>query len=122
MKNNENNIESYELSNSNNESDGNTEYFNLQIKLPNGKIQTLKIYENDDPNKVVEEFCKINSVNNNIKNKLIINIENCQKEFLKKNKNNNKYNINNEEGEEDDEEEENNILVDENSQVKNYNN
>ena len=35
MKNNENNIESYELSNSNNESDGNTEYFNLQIKLPN---------------------------------------------------------------------------------------
>ena len=90
---------------SRNESDGNTEYFNLQIKLPNGKMQTLKIYENDDANKVVEEFCKIHSVDSNIKNKLVANIENCQKQFLI-NDNKNNENIDNEEEEEDDEEEE----------------
>ena len=68
----------------NNESDGNTEYFNLQIKLPNGKIQTIKVYENDDPNEIVEEFCKIHTIDNNIKYKLVANIKNCQKQFLMK--------------------------------------
>ena len=66
------------------ESDGNTEYFNLQIKLPNGRTQTLKVYENDDANKVIEEFCKIHSIDDNIKNKLVTNILNCQKQFLVK--------------------------------------
>ena len=96
------------------ESDGNTEYFNLQIKLPNGKIQTLKVYENDDANEVVEEFCKIHSIDDNIKNKLILNIENCQKKFLmKENDNNNQDEIEKNEEEEEDEEQ-NNVLVDEN--------
>ena len=67
-----------------NESEGNDEYFNLQIKLPNGKKQTLKIYENDDAKKIVEEFCLINSIDDNTKNKLIDKIEKCQKEFLNK--------------------------------------
>ena len=103
---------------SDNESDGNTEYFNLQIKLPNSKIQTLKIYENDDANQVVEEFCKIHSVDENIKNKLVANIENCQKQFLNKDiKNDNKENQENEEEEEEEIEEENNI-INENSQNK----
>ena len=66
------------------ESDGNTEYFNLQIKLPNGRTQTLKVYENDDVNKVIEEFCKIHSIDDYIKNKLVTNILNCQKQFLVK--------------------------------------
>ena len=102
---------------SDNESDGNTEYFNLQVKLPNGKIQVLKIYENDDANKVVEEFCKIHSVDRNIKNKLVSNIENCQKQFLNKDIKKNDNNKENEEEEEDEEiEEENNILFDENNQ------
>ena len=100
---------------SDNESDGNTEYFNLQIKLPNSKIQTLKIYENDDANQVVEEFCKIHSVDENIKNKLVANIENCQKQFLNKDiKNDNKGNQENEEEEEEIEEENN--IINENSQ------
>ena len=67
-----------------NESEGNDEYFNLKIKLPNGKKQTLKIYENDDAKKIVEEFCLINSIDDNTKNKLIDKIEKCQKEFLNK--------------------------------------
>ena len=98
------------------ESDGNTEYFNLQIKLPNGKIKTLKVYENDDANEVVEEFCKIHSIDENIKSKLVANIENCQKQFLMKEKSNG----NNEEDEieeneeEGEEEEQNNVLMDEN--------
>ena len=97
----------------NDESDGNTEYFNLQIKLPNGRIQTLKVYENDDANKVVEEFCKIHSVDDNIKNKLVANIEYCQKQYLNKDNENNENDNegDNEEGEEV-EEEQNNILVD----------
>ena len=100
----------------NNESDGNTEYFNLQIKLPNGKIQTIKVYENDDPNEVVEEFCKIHTIDNNIKYKLVANIKNCQKQFLMKdNKSNNDSENDDEENEEEDEEgEEQNILLDEN--------
>jgi hypothetical protein len=98
-------------------SDGNTDYFNLQIKLPNGKTQTLKIYENDDVNKVVEEFCKIHSIDNNIKNKLILNIKNYQKEFLNKGNNNNYYQNDNiseevEEEGEDEEPEDNNVLRD----------
>ena len=112
----------YDLSD--NVSDGNTDYFNLQIKLPNGKVQTLKVYENDDANKVVEEFCKIHSIDNNIKNKLIANVENCQKEFLNKD-NKNYYKNDNiseeveeEEGEEEEEEEENNVVVDENNHFK----
>jgi len=92
-----------------NESDENKEYFNLQIKLPNGKTQTLKIYENDDANKIVDEFCKINSIDDKIKYKLINNIEKCQKEFLNKDNNDNE------------EEEDNNSLIDKNIQ-KNINN
>ena len=109
---------------SNEESDGNTEYFNLQIKLPNGKIQTLKIYENDDANNVVKEFCKIHSIDDNIKNKLVANIKNCQKQFLNKENKNNNYDNNNNNNEEEEEvseeveEEENNVLVDENFKNK----
>ena len=97
-----------------NESDDNDEYFNLQIKLPNGKIQTLKVYEDDDPNEVVEEFCKIHSIDDSIKNKLVANIETCQKQFLSngmKNNDNEDYLKNNEDK---DDEEQNNILVDDN--------
>ena len=102
--------------NNSNESDGNDEYFNLQIKLPNGKMKTLKVYENDDPNEVVEEFCKIHSIDDNIKSKLVANIENCQRQFLMKNNESNENDIesNPEENEEEEyQDEQNNILVDE---------
>ena len=88
-----------EFNSNKSESDDNTEYFNLQIKLPNGKIKNIKVYENDDANEVVEEFCKIHSIDDNIKNKLVANIENCQKQFLMKDKS--------EENNEEDEMEEN---------------
>ena len=64
------------------ENDYYNEYFNLQIKLPNGKIKTLKVHENDDANEVIDEFCKIHSIEDNIKSKLVDNIKMCQKQFL----------------------------------------
>ena len=92
--------------------------------MPNGRTQTLKIYENDDANKIVEDFCKIHSIDNNIKNKLIANVIKCQKEYLNKDNNYNYYQNDNipeeveEEGEEEEEKEDNNIFKDENSSVK----
>ena len=102
-----------EINSNENESDEKEEYFNLQIKLPNGKMQTLKIYENDDANEVVEEFCKIHSIDDNVKNKLVANIQICQKQFLlndNKNNENEDYIKNDEEVDE----EQNNILLYEN--------
>ena len=64
------------------ENDYYNEYFNLQIKLPNGKMKTLKVHENDDANEVIDEFCKIHSIDDNIKSKLVENIKLCQKQFL----------------------------------------
>ena len=101
-----------EINSNENESDEKEEYFNLQIKLPNGKMQTLKIYENDDANEVVEEFCKIHSIDDNVKNKLVDNIQIWQKQFLlndNKNNENEDYIKNDEE-----DEEQNNILLYEN--------
>ena len=76
-------------------------------------MQTLKIYENDDANEVVEEFCKIHSIDDNVKNKLVANIQICQKQFLlndNKNNENEDYIKNDEEVDE----EQNNILLYEN--------
>ena len=115
MKNKKNNDNNNGLNSDENESDENAEYFNLQIKLPNGKMQTLKVYENDDANEVVEEFCKIHSIDDSIKNKLVANIETCQRQFLSNgNKSNDNQNEEYLKNNEEDDEEHNNILVDDN--------
>ncbi len=58
------------------------DFFTLQIKIPNGQLRALKIYMKDDPYKVADDFCKIYSIKESIKKKLINNIINCQKAYL----------------------------------------
>ena len=73
----------------------NGEFFTLQIKIPNGQLRTLKIFINNDPYKVADDFCKIYSIKESIKKKLIKNIIHCQEAYL-----NNKNNLEMEEEEE----------------------
>ena len=49
--------------------------FTFQIKLPNKKDINLTININENIEQKVEEFCKIYSLNNNIKEKIINQIE-----------------------------------------------
>lgn len=65
------------------------EFFSLQIKIPNGKMKTINIYMNDDPYKVSDEFCKIYSIKESVKQKLIRNIIKCQKAYINKRENDN---------------------------------
>ena len=55
--------------------ENNENYFCIQIKIPNGKTVKLKINESDDINQKVEEFCRIYTLNDNIKRKIINKIE-----------------------------------------------
>ena len=59
------------------------DYFTMKIKIPNGQMKSLKIYINGDPYKKANDFCKINSIKDDLKQKLIKNIINCQSVFLK---------------------------------------
>ena len=65
----------------------NEEFFTLQIKIPNGQLRTLKIYLKNDPHKIADEFCKIYSIKESVKKKLVKNIIECQRAYL----NNKKY-------------------------------
>ena len=65
----------------------NEEFFTLQIKIPNGQLRTLKIYLKNDPCKIADEFCKIYSIKESVKKKLVKNIIECQRAYL----NNKKY-------------------------------
>ena len=97
------------------QSEDNDEYFSIEIKLTNGQKKLINVYENDDPEEVVDEFCKVYSIDNNVKEKLVKNIKEFQKKFLSKTKNTeeNNHNNNNDEHkreEEEEEEEEENII------------
>ena len=69
----------------------NDDYFIMKIKIPNGQMKSIKINIESDPYKIANEFCKVYSIKENMKQKLIKNIINCQNTYL----NVNKYNINN---------------------------
>ena len=62
------------------------EYFTMKIKIPNGQERTLKINIKNDPYKIASNFCKIYSIKENVKEKLIKNIINCQNVYLNVNK------------------------------------
>ena len=62
------------------------EYFTMKIKIPNGQERTLKINIKNDPYKIANNFCKIYSIKENGKQKLIKNIINCQNVYLNINK------------------------------------
>jgi hypothetical protein len=70
------------LFSTNNYSDiSDTEDSTIEIKIPNGKIVKLKIDINEDMNKKADEFCKIFSLNDNIKKKLIKKFEEFRKYY-----------------------------------------
>ena len=59
------------------------DYFTMKIKIPNDQMKNLKIYINSDPYKIANCFYKIYSIKDDVKQKLIKNIINCQSVFLK---------------------------------------
>ena len=58
-----------------------TEDSTIEIKIPNGKIVKFKFDINEDINKIVENFCKIYSLRDNVKQKLIKKIEEIKNYF-----------------------------------------
>ena len=56
----------------------NNDYFIMKIKIPNGQMKSIKINIKSDPYKIANEFCKVYSIKENMKQKLIKNIINCQ--------------------------------------------
>ena len=65
-----------------NESDGFDDYFTIDLKLPNGNVRKIKIYENDDPMEIAENFCKTYNIKDNIKEKLAMNIKLFKEKYL----------------------------------------
>ena len=61
----------------------NNDFFTMKIKIPNGQMKNLKIDIKSDPYKISNDFCKIYSIKDDVKQKLIKNIINCQNVFLK---------------------------------------
>ena len=91
----------------------NEDYFTLQIKIPNGQLRKIKIDSKSEPYQVAEEFCKIYSIKDIIKQKLIKNIIECKRAFLNNRKN---QEINEEEKIEDEKEK-----IENNETLKNIN-
>lgn len=71
------------------ESDGNDEYFTIQVKIPSGKERTIRIYEDDDPYEIANNFCKTYCMKDEIKNRLAANICNFKNTYFKQQHNNN---------------------------------
>ena len=78
---NKNNL-NFQFEDEDNESDGTDDYFTIDLKLPNGYIRKIKVYENDDPMEIAENFCKTYSIKDNIKEKLAMNIKLFKEKYL----------------------------------------
>ena len=59
------------------------EDFDIDIKIPNGKIIKLKFNINDDIYQKAEEVCKIFSLNDSLKQKLIKKFEEYKNDYKK---------------------------------------
>ena len=58
------------------------DYITIELFVQNGKKQILKINKDDDPDKIVNNFCKNFCVKNDIKKKLIRVFRDYKKEYL----------------------------------------
>lgn len=65
-----------------NESDGNDDYFTIQVKIPNGSERTLRIYEDDDPFEIASSFCKTYCMKDEIRDILAKNITKFKNTYL----------------------------------------
>lgn len=66
----------------NSESDGEDDYFTMQVKIPSGKTRMIKVYPNDDPREIAESFCKIYGIKQSVQDRLTANIINFKKKYL----------------------------------------
>ena len=58
------------------------DYITIELFVQNGKKQILKLNKDDDPDKIVNNFCKNFCVKNDIKKKLIRVFRDYKKEYL----------------------------------------
>ena len=84
-KNNNNNIEN----NNNNKSN---DFFTIQIKIPNGKERMIKVYVNEDPYDIANNFCKTYGLKKEVIERLAKTILNFRNLYLQKNNINNNNN------------------------------
>ena len=63
----------------------NEDFFTIEIKIPNGKERTLKIYLSDDPYDIADNFCKTYCLKEEIKERLAKTILNFRNLYLQKN-------------------------------------
>lgn len=63
----------------------NTDFFTIQIKIPNGKERTIKVYVSDDPYDVADNFCKTYCLKEEVKERLAKTILNFRNLYLQKN-------------------------------------
>lgn len=63
----------------------NEDFFTIQIKIPNGKERTIKVYLLDDPFDVADNFCKTYCLKEEIKERLAKTILNFRNLYLQKN-------------------------------------
>ena len=61
------------------------QFFTIQIKIPNGKERHIKVYLNEDPYDVADNFCKTYCLKNEVKERLAKTILNFRNLYLQKN-------------------------------------
>ena len=66
-----NNLLLPDFMNNENDNSNNEDFYTVEIKIPNGKKVNMKINHNEDIDKKIENFCKIYSLNDKVKRKLI---------------------------------------------------
>ena len=66
------------------------ECFNIQIKIPNGKERVIKVYLNDEPYDIADNFCKTYCLKEEIKERLAKTILNYRNIYLQTRNNANK--------------------------------
>jgi hypothetical protein len=86
-KNNNNNNNKNE--NNNNNKKTSNDFFTIQIKIPNGKERMIKVYVNEDPYDIANNFCKTYGLKKEVIERLAKTILNFRNLYLQKNNINN---------------------------------
>jgi len=90
-KNNNNNKNENE--NNNNNKKTSNDFFTIQIKIPNGKERMIKVFVNEDPYDIANNFCKTYGLKKEVIERLAKTILNFRNLYLQKNNINNNENI-----------------------------
>ena len=88
-KNNKNNNNNNKNENNNNNKKTSNDFFTIQIKIPNGKERMIKVYVNEDPYDIANNFCKTYGLKKEVIERLAKTILNFRNLYLQKNNINN---------------------------------